>query len=368
MEYKVYDDVVVCPLPDRCELDMREIENIVSHTHNTWEHNRPISEIRENTIQGKRAELVIERLLEEYSTIRYISYDVFREDNFEKHAPFDGIIFNVSVSESKLKEAVERVNDDVRNRIGDSGLITVETREFLENTGIFTIEIKSSLLQDPRDYKTMIHKQKKLRTDEDYAALCGYIKSFYDFFVYPHYCRDDPFIASFYDYTIYVREKHPDLAGNCSTKDFLFHLLREEFDNACNVYTRVFFDILSDEIIIPGYITKTRFFEEPRIMKMRSPKSKNAIYYMFHMCFGMNILKIDKDHELRRWNRSSAYGNLFGARLPRCSSCGNELKLVETTRNPDHKKHKFLYLCENCQPHNRWREMHQIHIRNMGVR
>lgn len=367
MEYKVYDDVVVCPLPDRCELDMEEIENIVTHTHNTWEHNRPISVIRENTIQGKRAELVIERLLEEHSTIRYISYDVFREDDFEKHAPFDGIIFNVSISELMLKEIVERVNNDVRNCNGDSGIITVETREFLENRGVFTVEIKSSLLQDPRDYKTMIHKHKNLRTDEDYAALCGYIKSFYDYFVYPHYCRDNPSIASFYDYTIYVRRMHPNLASGCSKKDFLFNLLQEEFNNACNVYTRVFFDILSDEIIIPGYVTKARFFEEPRIMKMRSPKSENAIYYMFHMCFGTSILEIDNDNELRRWNRLSAYGNLLGARLPRCSSCGNELKLVEATNNPDDKKHKFLYLCENCQP-KRWSEMNQIHIRNMDAR
>ena len=365
MEYKVYDDVVVCPLPDRCELDMQEIENIVTHTHNTWEHNRPISVIRKNTIQGKRAELVIERLLKDHSTIRYISYDTFREDDFEKHAPFDGIIFNESISNLMLNEVKERVNNDVRN--GDSGIITVETREFLEDRGVFTVEIKSSLLQDPRDYDTMTHKQKNLRTDEDYAALCEYIKGRYDYFVYPHFCRDNPSITSFYDYTIYVRRMYPNLANGCSKKDFLFNLLQEEFNNACNVYTRVFFDILSDEIIIPGYVTKTRFFEEPRIKKMHSPKSANAIYYMFHMCFGMSILGIDNDNELQEWNRLSAHRNLLGARLPQCHYCGNELKLVETTSNSDNKKHKFLYLCENCQPH-RWREMNQIHIRNMDAR
>ena len=75
MEYKVYNDFVICPVPDVSELDMEEIEAIVSHTHNTWQSNRPEEEIREDTIQGKRAELVVERLLAENTGVRYVSYD-----------------------------------------------------------------------------------------------------------------------------------------------------------------------------------------------------------------------------------------------------------------------------------------------------
>ena len=59
MKYKKYGDMVICAIPENDELDMEEIDNIVEHTHNTWQHDRPISEIRENTIQGKRAEIVI---------------------------------------------------------------------------------------------------------------------------------------------------------------------------------------------------------------------------------------------------------------------------------------------------------------------
>ena len=33
MDYKVYDDVVVCPIPEDSELDFAEINNIVEHTH-----------------------------------------------------------------------------------------------------------------------------------------------------------------------------------------------------------------------------------------------------------------------------------------------------------------------------------------------
>ena len=365
MEYKVYDDVVVCPVPEESELDMIEINNIVEHTHNTWQHDRPISEIRENTIQGKRAEIVIEYILAENSESRYLSYDRLRRDGFKKHAPFDGVIVSAAIEDTVLTEAINRINEDVRNSPGDSGVITIETREYLENNGVFTVEIKSSLLQDPRDYRNMVHKEKETRTDEDYSALCTYIKTFYDYFVYPHYCRDNENITSFYDYTTYVRRMNPELVEGKGKKEFLSELMQTEFNNACNIYTRVFFDVLSGEIIIPGYIIKARFFEEPRIMKMPSPKSKNALYYMFHMRFGRNILEIDNDNELRRWNRLNAYANLLGAQSPTCSDCGTELKLVETTSNLDRRRHKFLYLCENCVP-KRWWQMNQIHSRNMN--
>lgn len=367
MEYKKYGDTLICAVPKKEELDMEEIERIVVHTHNTWQHGRPISEIRENTVQGKRAEMVIERILAENSTARYLSYDKIRKDDFNKHAPFDGVIFDSSTGKQTLEEAAKRINSDVISGNGDSGIISIETREFLEERGIFTVEIKSSLLQDPRDYKKMVHKSKGQRTEEDYNALCEYIKNFYDYFVYPHYCRDSLEITSFYEYTTYVREVNPDMAGEADKAGFLRNLMREEFDNACNIYTRVFFDVLSDEIIIPGYVVKTRFFEEPRIMKMPSQKSKNAIYYMYHMKLGTGILEVDKDQELRRWSRSDAYAGLLGAQLPPCPNCGSRLKLVETRSNADYRKHKFLYLCETCRT-NKWFELNRIHRRNMAAR
>ena len=263
MEYRKYGDVVVCAVPGKDELDMEEIENIVGHTHNTWQHDRTVSETRKNTIQGKRAEIVIEHILTENSAARYLSYDKFRKDGFNRHAPFDGIIFNSTASKPVLCEAARRVNNDVSNSRNSSGAISAETREFLEDNGIFTVEIKSSLLQEPRDYKNMAHKSKDQRTEEDYNALCGYIKNFYDYFMYPHYCRDNTEITSFYEYTTYVRKVNPEIAGRGSKAQFLQNLMREEFNNACDIYTRVFFDVLSDEIIIPGYIIKPVFLKNP---------------------------------------------------------------------------------------------------------
>lgn len=60
MEIKRFDDFIICPIPAESELDQVEIEKIVAHTRNTWQHDRQNGEMRENIIQGKRAEIVIE--------------------------------------------------------------------------------------------------------------------------------------------------------------------------------------------------------------------------------------------------------------------------------------------------------------------
>lgn len=356
---RLVDGFVIYDLPHSDELNMDEINAIVGNTHNTWQKNRHIEELRQNTIQGKRAEYVIERFLRENSRYRYKSYDAIRADGYKKHAPFDGIISSQDIKEDVLKEAIDSINEDVKNSEGDTGTISVKTRDYLEDSGILTVEIKSSLLQDPRDYRTMIHKTKGNRTEQDYKNLCTYIREFYDFFVYPHYCRDNINIHSFYEYTVYLRNNnHADYE---IIEMFLAKLMRDEFDNACNIYTRVFIDVLSDEIIIPGYIVKNRFFEEPRIQKMPSKKSINAIYYMYHMQYGKSLIEIDNDREISRFNRFQAYNELFGRKQHVCNRCNTILKLVESTRN-----HKFLFVCK-CK-NNKWHTMNEVYPINMAER
>ena len=127
MEIKRFGDFIICPIPDENELDQVEIEQIVTHTHNTWQHNRPIQEIRENTIQGKRAEIVIENILRDNSTFRFLAYDKMRRDNFSKHAPFDGIEFITDKTRSMPERLFERYCETRADKIewvyknGDTG-------------------------------------------------------------------------------------------------------------------------------------------------------------------------------------------------------------------------------------------------------
>lgn len=84
MEIKRFDDFIICPIPAESELDQVEIEKIVAHTRNTWQHDRQNGEMRENTIQGKRAEIVIENILNDNSTSRFLAYDKIRRENMRR--------------------------------------------------------------------------------------------------------------------------------------------------------------------------------------------------------------------------------------------------------------------------------------------
>lgn len=72
------------------------VEKIVDNTANTWQKDRTKEEIYHDTLQGKLAEDMFADFIQFYQkeqTILYLSYDDFREDGFEKHAPIDGILY-----------------------------------------------------------------------------------------------------------------------------------------------------------------------------------------------------------------------------------------------------------------------------------
>jgi len=356
---KFVDDFIIFDIPSDNEIDMNQVDVIVGHTHNTWQANRGVAETRANTIQGKKAEYVIEKYLESNSTSRYISYDAIRQDNYSKHAPFDGLIFKADINQSILQDNIALINKDVLASAGDTGLMSIQTRQILENSGIYTVEIKSSKLQDPRDYKKMEHKNRDDRTEDDYKSLCAYIKGFYDYFVYPHYCRSNSEIIDFYGYSKYILERNQQEYSKQLAK-FINVLMLSEFNNACDIYTRVFIDTISNEIILPGYVLKTRFYEEPRIKKMPSEKSQRALYYMYHMINGKPFASIDCDNELWQWNEQEEKNKLFNASGTVCPYCGNIMSLVDVK-----KYKKYMYVCDNCPPEHKWQELKTIHTTNL---
>lgn len=122
--------------------------NIADHTQNTWQKNRPFEEILDNTVQGKVVEEMFENYIEaQNSGIKYMSYDVFRKDNYSKHAPFDGFLYDIG--STFLKEAIGRVTEDVNK--SNYGKLKDETFAWLTGHRIYTVEIKSSKIPD-KDY------------------------------------------------------------------------------------------------------------------------------------------------------------------------------------------------------------------------
>lgn len=328
----------VCKMPCDNEFDMGEIVKIAEHTKNTWQTNRTLDEICKDTLQGKRAELILENIIDEKSNVKFISYDSFRKDEYRKHAPFDGLIVSEDISEASVNKKIERINRDIEKG-GERGTITTTLRKELEDSKIFTVEIKSSSLK-ASDYRGI--ESQNIRKLRDYGRILDNLKK-WDYFVYPHFTRKSNYIKNFYEYSEYVKNNESDVFGGLGNEKFLKKLMRIEFDNASDIHTRVYFDYCTNEIYVPGYVLKEDFFKKPVIGKMPGRKSGEALYYMHPINQGKSFLELGSDMRLRQFNRMNAYEQLLAGRSHSCEKCQSNLNLC---RGDKYKK--YFYKCYMC--------------------
>ena len=115
-----------------------ELDNIVEHTVNTWQYGRSNAEKSADTKFGKFGEDTVVTLFNKLNIDGYYSYDCFRTDDFEKHAPFDGI-FTKNFNQQLFDFINEKVNTE-GNRL------SIDTREVIRKYNAYTVEIKSTRL------------------------------------------------------------------------------------------------------------------------------------------------------------------------------------------------------------------------------
>lgn len=262
--------------------------NISHNTKNTWQRNRPFEEILDNTVQGKVVEEMFENYIDAQDTgIKYTSYDVFRIDNYSKHAPFDGFLYEIG--NPFLNEAIVKVNKDVNEN--NYGKLSDKTFAWLTEHHVYTVEIKSSKIPD-KDYPSQTNLDFKSWGCQ-YAIIDNLRER--DFFVYPKYNRiNGNSVHNFSDYVQYVKSLNIPFHG-----DFLTGLLNEERKGKCDIYTRIFVDRKNSENLVAyilGYTLKDSFFNNPRIINMPGKKSGNAVYFVFPISKSQHIdeLTIDK--------------------------------------------------------------------------
>lgn len=327
---------LVCEIPRLSAAEREVAEETARHTKNTWQKNRYFQEILKNTVQGKLAEVVFEACLEQVTDTCLAVYDQFRADGMKRHAPVDALIFK--------KETAEAVRLDCERRLAieaadsEFGTVSVGLREYLSSRGAVTVEIKSSALKGA-DFDGV--GDLKHRTPRDFSVIAENILK-RDFFIYPHFLRSSGEISSFYQYAEYVRTTRGDQfpSGN---RSFLHRLMEVEYDNACDVYTRLYFDYGSGHVYIPGYISREDFFVRPRIGKMPGAKSGQAVYYMRSIGDGFPVEEIDGDRRLWNHDRQGAYARLFGGRAELCPCCGGKLQIC-ASRN----RQQYFYHCFGC--------------------
>lgn len=248
------------------------VSQIVSHTANTWQANRGRAEKGRDTKQGKQAEQAVSLFFSKYHTsVKYISYDTIRTDNFLKHAPFDGLLVDcIKVSKTILAEKFAKINKEIAE--GSYGVISTELRAELYDAGIYTVEIKSTKVNDKkRTAASFSSYDETVQIKNLLTAICVD-----DFLTYPHFRRTGDF--DWNSYCTFVQRRVPELSS--FTGIALQNAIKEiELANMDDFYIRVYMDEIHNKALILGFITKEDFMVSPYIKKMILwGKSENALY------------------------------------------------------------------------------------------
>ena len=223
---------------------------------------------------------------EQNQNILYCSYDNFRSDEYKKHAPFDGLIYESSNQD--FHNAINKINADVGN--DRFGRISDQTFEWIRKHKIYTVEIKSSKIPEKDFPGTTFNSwdsQKKLINNLRKR----------DLFFYPKYNRTDgKAIHNFEDYIDFVRQEKKFPKNN-----FIKELIKSELDSKCDIYFRIFIDKNSTDKFIAyvlGYTLKETFFLNPKIINMPGGKSGNAIYFAFPIEKSKSLRELLSDKDL----------------------------------------------------------------------
>lgn len=257
-----------------------ELKAITSHTSNTWQQDRKDEEIFTDTMQGKLAEdMFIDFIafIQGDREIAYLPYDSFRQNNYTKHAPIDGLLYKSD--NANLNKGVEKILEDINEN--EHGSISIETRKYLSKNKLYTVEIKSSRIPD-KDYEQIdpINFSKSKQQKMLIEALRKR-----DYFSYPRFTRSEGRkIHDFDQYCDYVRNTNNQF-GNLSDENLKTAIISSEIEIMSDIYTRIFFDWNSTNSLIgylTGYALKTDFFISPQIINMsRKGKSEDALYYIY---------------------------------------------------------------------------------------
>lgn len=121
-----------------------QINIIASHTQNTWQKNRTLTDIIKDTTIGKIAEHTLKEHIAAHSNFAILDYDDFRVNNYKKHAPLDCILFKKE--NTNLQAAKDAINTDATNN--QSGAMSKNTKALLKTLGILTLEIKSTRITE----------------------------------------------------------------------------------------------------------------------------------------------------------------------------------------------------------------------------
>nr|WP_314739407.1 hypothetical protein [uncultured Haemophilus sp.] len=277
------DIIIFSPKEKFNELDLNQ-SIITNHTENTWEKNRDKNEISKNTKQGKIIEEFFADLIDYKNSIsnniklEYITYDQIRQDEFKKHAPFDGLLFKQG--NPYIKEVIDKINEYISTN--KYGKLNSNIINFCAKHKVYLIEIKSSKIPDKIYNEAKKNYIKHLNNTTFQRDVINSLKKL-DLFKYPVFTRNNgSIIHDTKDYLQWVKDNIYFMKGK-NDKEILDY----EINESLNLYTRIFIDDKKIDknngkpIFIGyflGYVLGYEFYHPLTIMNFPSNKSKDAIY------------------------------------------------------------------------------------------
>ena len=256
-----------------------DIKTIAENTVNTWQEKRSNVSKEEDTKMGKMAEDIFSAYIKHnMRNLTYLSYDDIRTNNFKKHAPFDGLIFNnTSIDMENLIKIIIEINDEITN--DKWGKISDDLKIKCQKNHIYIVEIKSTRVTDRHKINSKVN-------------LDIFLKD--DFLEYPKYLRTDKYdtINGFMEYVNFCK-KYRDFV--CSTDDCIADIKHEEKNNMRHLYARVYIDEQENIAYIIGCISNRTFINNAIIKKMPQwQKSELALYLATSLSNGVSIDKISE--------------------------------------------------------------------------
>lgn len=242
---------------------------ISRNTVNTWQPNRSEKEKMADTSLGKIAESIFEKYITRFS-LQYLSYDDFRENNFEKHAPFDGLLFS-NKKENEIKFFTNRINKEVSE--SDYGKVSVELLSDLTRNQIYTIEVKS----------TRINDRHKRNGKVDLATIKRD-----DFLTYPSAIRKSIKDYTFSGYADLLVQTGKISVPSGSEKVNIARKYEKQF--MMDFYVRVYIDEQTKTGYIMGFISKNQFIKNAVLKRMfKKNKSELPLYLATPISYGKSI-------------------------------------------------------------------------------
>jgi len=272
-DIKIIDDI------ENYRTTGKNIKTIIENTVNTWQEKRTNSSKQNDTKLGKLAEDVFASYIKQnMEHITYLSYDDIRTNNFKKHAPFDGLLFNNKIINiSSLKKIIEEINSEIT--AGDKwGKISDELKLKCYKEHIFTTEIKSTRVA------------KRHKNNDGSVIFDALLKD--DFLEYPKYLRKDAY-DSIHNYEEYANFCKKYRGFICKSDDCVSDIQKEELLNMRHLYIRIYIDESNLTAYLIGCISNKTFINNSVIKKMpQKEKSELALYIATPLTNGVNIDKI----------------------------------------------------------------------------